>query len=225
MISHEHRCVFIHIPKTGGTSIGQVLGFFEEVSWGAQDHGTIRDVEPLPVSRNLRMMAFGSTDSSRRWAVKEFLGKNPRRFPRLSQAQFDSYYKFAVVRSPWARAHSWYRNVMRDSRHGYTQMSFREFLGKHLDSFALQPQLFWLRCFDGQIRMDRIVKFEHLERDMPATFAAIGLGDTHLPHLLNDSVSPHSYVDAYDAHTKQIISERYAEEIELFGFHFDDNQT
>src|SRR4051812_39230730 len=32
MISHEHRCIFVHIPKTAGNSVNRVFG----IGW--QDH-------------------------------------------------------------------------------------------------------------------------------------------------------------------------------------------
>jgi hypothetical protein len=50
MISHEYKCIFVHIPKTAGSSIEQKLGWFDELKWGVQDHRTIREIEPKPKS-------------------------------------------------------------------------------------------------------------------------------------------------------------------------------
>ena len=44
MISHKHKCVFIHIPKTGGMSMEQMLGVdvlkFHQHSRSLVKHGT-----------------------------------------------------------------------------------------------------------------------------------------------------------------------------------------
>ena len=46
MISHKHKCIFIHIPKYAGTSIEQALGHFDNYSGrGGQDHRSIRVIE------------------------------------------------------------------------------------------------------------------------------------------------------------------------------------
>uniref|UniRef100_A0A1D9FVM8 Sulfotransferase family protein n=1 Tax=Moorena producens (strain JHB) TaxID=1454205 RepID=A0A1D9FVM8_MOOP1 len=46
MISHEHKCIFVHIPKCAGTSIEHLLGHFDDFSGrGGQDHRSIRTIE------------------------------------------------------------------------------------------------------------------------------------------------------------------------------------
>lgn len=50
MISHKHKCIFIHIPKCAGTSIEKTLGHFEDYSGrNKQDHRCIRMIEPINV--------------------------------------------------------------------------------------------------------------------------------------------------------------------------------
>ena len=48
MISHKHKCIYIHIPKTAGTSIEYKFGHFKELKRGVQDHRTIGEMEPVP---------------------------------------------------------------------------------------------------------------------------------------------------------------------------------
>jgi len=45
MISKEHKCIYIHIPKTAGTSIEKKLGHFETLTYNIQDHRTLQEVE------------------------------------------------------------------------------------------------------------------------------------------------------------------------------------
>ena len=45
MISHEHKCIYIHIPKTAGTSVEKRLGAHEKMDVRLkQDHRTIRNI-------------------------------------------------------------------------------------------------------------------------------------------------------------------------------------
>ena len=72
-----------------------------------QDHRTIRQIEP-------EAEAVGALDKVRAWLGGAEEPTDPQ---TVTPRQYQSYFKFTFVRNPWARAFSWYRNVMDDERH------------------------------------------------------------------------------------------------------------
>jgi len=217
MISNEHRCIFIHIPKTAGTSIEKKLGLFEEVDRDVQDHRTFRELEPF--SFNHLASLFQPSDPYLLKRIRNnFKGKST-----LPSREFDEYFKFGFVRNPWARVFSWYRNVMRDDYHlktlGLTNdCSLKEFLVETPDQWALRTQMYWLKDSRGGISLDFIGKFERLAEDFEFVAKQIGLDDWQLPHLIVGDVK--SYTEAFDAESRDLVAEKYAEEIDYFQYKF-----
>jgi hypothetical protein len=225
MISHKHQCIYIHIPKTAGTSVEQKLGLFDHPSWGAQDHSTISEIQPISFFKHAKFLSKRHLGISRKRLLFDLLKLNQGTTRRLSVAQYQSYFKFSIVRNPWDRVYSWYRNVIRDKRFQIPECDFQTFLYRYKDSFALRPQLFWIKDFSGTIPLNGIMKFERLSEDMPIVLDRLGFTDLTLPHLLNirkEIDDPYSYRRAYNEITSAIIKERSKEEIELFGYHFSE---
>lgn len=230
MISHQYKCVFIHIPKTAGTSIERKLGHFDAalvrpddprggVERDVQDHRPLRAMEPLSLgglsSALLRNLGSPATV---RGALARYRGQE------LTTKQFNSYYKFSIVRNPWSRALSWYKNVMIDKAHKASlniegRCSFKHFMQTHGDMWALKPQLFWLRNADGQVALDFIGKFETLEQDFSTICDAIGVDDKTLPRLVISDKEQHE--QHFDAETIDLVYRKYEAEIKMFGYEFD----
>ena len=228
MISHQYRCVFIHIPKCAGTSIESALGHLEGHSGrGGQDHRTIRMLEPLFTPK-----VFSSTENVYETVRRLYRGSKPVANPRnkytLTKAQYSSYYKFSFVRNPWARAYSWYANVMRDKAHqdalGVTEKTpLNEFLQRYAGKGMLRPQLYWLKDFSGSVPLDFIGKFESLAEDFQKACDEMGIPHIELPHKVQGSGK--SYHDHYDEDSVALIAEVYQEEIERFGYTFEPQQV
>jgi len=220
VISRKHHCIYIHIPKTAGTSIETMLGYHGAVlKRGWQDHRRLRNIQQAiwPLSRGRFMPADFA-----RFVAQRYKGGS-RGFDFVSNSEFNSFFKFAIVRNPWDRVYSWYRNVIRDPFHqkelGFSpDRSFDDFVANQLDCWALMPQLDWLVNEDGRVELDYIGRFEALDDSLVDICRALGMRNEVLPHELHSGSS--DYRSAYSKNSRAVVAERYAKEISLFGYEF-----
>lgn len=224
MISHEHKCIFIHIPKCAGTSISKALGHLDHhTGRGGQDHRSIRMIEKPLITPKI----FSSIENI--FAVLErvrhkYRTVNPLNKLTVTKKQYDSYFKFTFIRNPWARAYSWYKNVMRDEIHKKNhkitgEFSLNEFLRLYSGKRMLRPQTHWIKDFSGSIPLDYIGRFETLNEDFQEVCKAMHIPQITLPYILKGSGE--DYHEHYDKGSMNIIMEVYKEEIEMFGYSFE----
>lgn len=215
-VSDKFHCLFIHIPKTGGTSIETAL----------QMRG-----DRLREHRNL---LYGPIQS--RWIRR----KNPRtRY--LQHLTFEEvrkiapevsaggYFSFAFVRNPWDRMVSLYNNLdgnlVRTAKGEGLELqglSFAEFLERTKDRFHahLRPQCEFICAKGGSPQVDFLGRFESLEEDFDKICHHLGV-NVHLPWHNKAAGKPRDcYRDYYCSRTRDIIEERYRKDIELFGYRF-----
>jgi hypothetical protein len=151
MISHHHKCIFIHIPKCAGQSIESA--FLQDVglNWRTRAPLLLRynDVPEVGPPRLAHLRAV------------DYL-----RYKYLSEELFQSYFKFTVVRNPYSRAVSLYHYLNQS-------VSFSEF-AKNILPYQLWYTTFWFVrpqtdfILDDResIVVDKIGHVESLESDI-----------------------------------------------------------
>lgn len=221
MISHQYKCIFVHIPKCAGTSVESALGHFDgHQGRGGQDHRSIRMIQkPLPLTQLFRSRE-NIKDAVRRFRDYIRSHANPNNALQVSQSQYQQYYKFTIVREPVSRALSWYKNAMRDPIHqrNYgipSDIDFNSFIRQFAGQGFLRPQTYWLQEYSGAINMDLIIKFESLEDGFNALRKQLGVEDLQFPHKIESAPSNDHQIDE---NTIAFIKTFYACDYQAFGY-------
>jgi hypothetical protein len=201
VISHKHKFIFIHIPKTAGTSIEQALRDETcQLLPGEWDHKRVHHT-PLNHMTLTELADYGL----------------------LTREQLRSYFKFCFVRNPWDRLISeiycpwmspWFKDLSVDQRirRACEWAATGTGIANHLrvqHDFVVAEGL----------EMDFVGHFERLEEDFGALCWALGI-QASLPHLNRSTQSRRHYPDYYDARTQALATAAYARDIEAFQYTF-----
>lgn len=216
LFSNRFGFLFVHIAKTGGTSIRDALARtmwrdpWYYLQWPCRrlDHlSGHRIAAKLP--RHCRAIA-----------AQEVL---PRDIYR-------ELFKFTVVRNPWDWQVSCYHHLLREKPELLVgHESFAEYLrwkfepGRpyttNLDT-TLRPQLEHLVDLQGQMIIDHIARFESLQQDFDEVCERLRLPRVELPHH-RKSERTRDYRQYYDDETAEAVATMYQKDVEAFGYQFD----
>ena len=200
MIDNENKFFFIHIHKTAGTTIEKAF---------TPSAGNFENEVP-----HKHQTAYGMK----------------KRFPK----EWGEYFKFSFVRNPWdwlASRFFWQRQF-----HGqWKDLSFEKFIpllclggkeGSRRESLYQGDMLELVRYGqypflsdeNNNIIVDFIGRFENLQADFNKVCDKIGVSHKQLG-LSNTSKHKH-YTEYYNDYTEKLVREKYAIDIETFGYKF-----
>ena len=216
MINKSKKILFIHIPKTGGTSVEKYI----------DPNSPIQDHRPLSLILKEESLINRFTYSSFNRQLKRLAYKLHPKFPyshciTLSKEDLKNYICFTVVRDPWTRTLSGYKNVMRDYKHKKslgikTNINFEEFVRRYNGTFFLKSQLYWLKNYNNEIPEDiKIIKFENFYKEVPKLLKPV-LGEKAFPHFQKSEKK--KKIVHFNNTNINLIAKYFKDEIDYFNF-------
>jgi hypothetical protein len=204
LISLAHNFLFVHIPKTAGNSIQNVLRDYSEdkiVCLAPHQDGIERF--------GVRSDKFNIHKHSTLQDYRSELGDDI--FQRL--------FKFTSVRNPWDRMVSYYFSPHR----GPVSWNREQFVKSIAQITPIATHVFLegesnskLSCFNN---MDYFIRYENLNDDFKKVCKLIGIPWVPLPVRNKSKRRP--YAIYYDDELIELVRDRFSEEIIYFGYEFE----
>lgn len=204
--SEKYKFLFVHVPKTAGTSIRKILqdNYIHDITHGS----------------------FNKSD----WNYHHAKASN---FKNHFRDTWDSIYKFAFVRNPWDWLVSYYHYAIQsediskspDEKTKKWQNNMKQ--AKTFDEFFYNdkllplPQYLWVTDTSDpyNIIVDYVGKVETLNKDFDNIKKNANL---QLPELPVTNKSKHNHYSSY--YTKAMlkrVEDKYGLDIELFAYNFE----
>ena len=212
IVSTDHNFIFVHIPKTGGSSMRRILAAYH---CGAPRRGPKQVAAALaPFPQPPRRLYFRphARASWARW--------------KLGRDFFDSTFSFAVVRNPYDRAVSRYAFLQqsknpRHIRH-YRGMSFADFIEEEVFRARFRGLTQMSRIADrkGRILVTRVYRQESLDDAIPEICATIGIAPPAQMPRSNVSTRRSDYRSYFTRSLRNRFETAFAVDIEAFGYTF-----
>jgi len=217
MISHSKKFIFIHPHRTGGSSVELTLKkYSDDIISYRQKYG----VSDLPFKHS---------------NIPDLIKNN-----LITEEEYKSFFKFAIVRNPWDRAISWYFWRLKINKDRYS----KELLQKNNNipifdrdtfiayqyiekGYKLPPLVEDLMDINGIFNINiynDIIKEENIEEDLSRICKKL---DIPYRGLFPYTVPPYGgtnhkhYTEYYDEELINIVKEVYKEDIESFGYKYE----
>ena len=230
MISHDKKFVFVHVPKTAGTSLRNAL-IDKSYDFGG-------DANLFLQSKHWYLSAYYHF-------FADYFDRSL--FVNTSVHPLDYYYKFSIIRNPWDRMVSYFLYAfLKRSDEKFLSFLKRVKLVKDLSKDLLIFPRFrgfvgldYGRCdaklFDDCIhynvlskayyeeylpKVDRFLRFETVEPDYQALCIDLRIDYKPLPYI-NKNKNRTRYQDYYNDETINLVADIFDNEINIFKYNYE----
>lgn len=218
IISHRLKYVFVHIPKTGGTSIRNLITnnyqLFKPDVTGSWYGITEEHYAKFPnVTREL--WTHSTAEEIKNWMTD-------------NNYDWDDYFKFCFIRNPWDRMVSAYEYHIQQSFTDENNLSLKKIYKQHPHEVYISEQcktdpLIKMACDqDKNLLVDFIGKLEKIESHMKQIVQKINpdLKETDWKLKKENTTKRREYKSYYTEKTIEAVRKHQQKTIQFGGYEF-----
>ena len=218
MICHKKKCIFIHVSKCAGSTIEKSFG----INLSKQTDQNSEMLYGWDEKNNLYLQHA---------TPQELIDCN-----KLTWEQWNSYFKFIIIRNPWSRALSDYFWVIK----GRTLIdSFTNFLNREGAFFEilnnkkikayrgdhLKKQKDYFFYHDQRLDYDLVIRFEDIDNGLLELKKQLSLDDNFFMPKTNVGQKKYKHYSYFYNHKrKREVERRYTEDIQFLNYSFEDRK-
>jgi len=234
MLIPEYKSILGHIPKTAGQSIENYLLNKRKKNRPSDGKNHLLCPNNDPKNGPQRLAHLTATDY-----VK---------FAYISEREFKEYFKFSIIRNPWARVVSFYKF------RGFNNLvSFNHFVNRYLPEYFekeywfFRPQTDFIFDDNENLVVDFVGRFESLDKDFNSIAEKMNIPFSKLPfdnvsegkkiisrksfnlikkhpealsHLNFMNTENKDYKELYNSTSKEIVEKLYERDMDLLKYKY-----
>ena len=213
IISPGRGYIFVHIPKTGGTSMALAL----------EDRAMMDDIliGDTPKAKRRKGRLTSAKTAGRLWKHSTLADIEGDLVP----GALEDYFVFTMVRNPWDRLVSYYHWLQEQSfDHPAVHLAKSTEFGAFLDhpeteaAFRAQTYASYVTT-RGAEHCASFLRLEYLDEDIETLEAHLGFSLRPLSHE-NRSKRPSDYRSCYSQRAAERVADLCAQDIARFGYVF-----
>lgn len=190
IVSHQLKTIFIHVHRTGGTAFTNVLRqYARTISDGCAQHSNAATLDE----------AFFN--------------------------QHQGYQILGFTRNPWERIFSWYSLLYMHNPKSLEEEKarFENFVASDLTegsstSFFHYNSLDYFSTPAGELMADKIIRYEHFEKEVIKWFIQFNLKVSHIPVV--NQAKGYAFRKYYTETSRDLLAEKCKRDIEYFNYRF-----
>tara|TARA_R100000234_G_scaffold40732_1_gene24397 strand:- start:7057 stop:7701 length:645 start_codon:yes stop_codon:yes gene_type:complete len=212
MTDHELQCIFIHFPRTAGSSVEKFLKKSDDI------YG-YKESEYMDTNNHLKTIK-----EQHHTSADKYISQN-------GQEIWDRYFTFSFVRNPWDWfVSNFFWDIYQYDWHAKRKLPIkyrRKFIVEECDRDfqtylkrgAQRPDWFkFTQAKDFIGNVEFVGKYENLNDDMKHVCERLGIKYTSLAH--ENKTNRTKYTDYYDKESTEIVYNLFKTDIRHFGYEY-----
>ncbi|EJM94427.1 Sulfotransferase family [Pseudomonas sp. GM74] len=206
MLSEKNNIIFVHIPKCGGTSV-------ESAIW--EDHEkTEENLWMGFLDKYHNKYQTGGLQHLKAIQIRQHIGRS----------KFDNFFKFSIVRNPFARIVSQFLYMeSRPDLRDYIDMNADDSLITYLHKIQKRSHVQWeqqvsfLYDYKGNLLVDKVIQLEQINSLPEILKNNTPISIERIPRTNTNKFKYH-YKDYLCTDSISMITDLYFEDFEAFGY-------